>query len=391
MKYRYRIFDYVDEIPNTVWDNFSAVENKYFTKPYLKAFEEHNSNKVQFYYIVIFKDNLAVSLATIQVLEFDVQANDFTSNSNRFVQKLSYHLTCLMKDNYVKIIICGSAFLSGEHGIYIKPDENKKEVLEAIVKGTQKIINSNRYLKKWVDIILLKDFIEESLPITNNLKRYNYSAVQVDPNMVLTIDDNWSSYEDYLASFKSKFRVKAKKADKTSCNLVSKDLDEKAIKVQKDDLTALYHNVRDKASFNPETLNLSTYASLKLVFGEDFICKGYYLDDKLVGFMSGLINQGTLDAHYVGLNYELNKEHAIYSRMLYDYVKIAIERNVKYVNFGRTAGEIKSTLGAVPNELTCYVRHKKSVTNFLFKPILRKIKPKPFEQRFPFKKEKAPK
>jgi len=74
--------------------------------------------------------------------------------------------------------------------------------------------------------------------------------------------------------------------------------------------------------------------------------------------------------------------------MLYDYVKIGIERKLGFINFGRTAGEIKSTLGAVPEELTCYVRHKKSVANFLFKPFIRKIKPSVFEQRFPFKKEK---
>ena len=74
--------------------------------------------------------------------------------------------------------------------------------------------------------------------------------------------------------------------------------------------------------------------------------------------------------------------------MLYDYVTLGIERQVKEINFGRTAGEIKSTLGAVPQELTCYIRHKKSVANFLFKPFLKKVKPTVFEQRFPFKKLK---
>ena len=96
-------------------------------------------------------------------------------------------------------------------------------VLEQIIKGIQKIIDANKYLKKWVDIILIKDFLSDSLPITNRLKKYNYSSIKVDPNMVLTLNQNWNTFDDYLSAFKSKFRVKAKKAYKTSVNLIEKD------------------------------------------------------------------------------------------------------------------------------------------------------------------------
>lgn len=388
MKYTTRIFNYIDEIPDLVWGSLSEANNVYFTKPYLKAFEEHNAHRIQFFYLIVYYGNEPISIATIQVLEFDFVAADFTSNANAFIQRASYCLGNLIKRDYVKIMICGSAFLSGEHGIYIKPNEDKKLVLEQLIKGIQAIINANRYLEKWVDIILLKDFITKSLPIADNLKAYNYSPVQVDPNMLLRLDSNWESFDDYLSSFKSKFRVKAKKAYKTSGDLLEKDLTAIEIKDYKKELTKLYYNVKDRSSFNPETLNIATYISLKKVLKDDFILRGYFLEDKLVGFMSGVISKNSLDAHYVGIDYDLNKKHAIYSRMLYDYVKIGIERKLGYINFGRTAGEIKSTLGAVPEELTCYVRHKKSIANFLFKPFVRKIKPSVFEQRFPFKKEK---
>ncbi|MGB0896984.1 MAG: peptidogalycan biosysnthesis protein [Flavobacteriaceae bacterium] len=383
MAYTSRIFNYVNEIPEDIWDDFTEVSNVYFSKPYLKSFEEFNSQRIQFFYIVVLNGNQAISLATIQVFEFDFAGSDFTPNSNRYVQKLSEFL----RRKYVKIMICGSIFLSGEHGIYIKPTEDKKLVLEQIVKGIQAIVNANKYLKKWVDIILLKDFITASLPITNNLKQYNYTPIQVDPNMVLTLNPEWATFGDYLAAFKSKFRVKAKKAYKTSQHLEVKNLTYNDINTYKKELTKLYDNVKKKASFNPEALNLSTYSALKKVLNDDFIFYAYFLDDTLVGFMSGVINNSVLDAHYVGINYDLNKQHAIYSRMLYDYVAIGIERQVKEINFGRTAGEIKSTLGAVPQELTCYIRHKKSIANFLFKPFLKKVKPTVFEQRFPFKKQ----
>ena len=87
MNYITCIYNYIDEIPNSVWEDISIAENHYFSKPYLKAFESHNTNKIQFYYIVILKNNKAVSLATVQILEFDFSASDFTSNSNKFIQK----------------------------------------------------------------------------------------------------------------------------------------------------------------------------------------------------------------------------------------------------------------------------------------------------------------
>lgn len=385
MNYTTRIFNYVNEIPNQVWVDLVDSDNIYFSKPYLKSFEEFNAHRIQFFYIIISKNNKAISLAILQVLEFDFVGSDFTSNTNKFVQKVSGQLSSVLRRNYVKIMICGNVFLSGEHGIYIKPEEDKKIVLEQIVKGIQAIVNANKYLKKWVDIILLKDFVTASLPITNNLKSYNFTPIQVDPNMVLSLKPEWHSFDDYLVAFKSKFRVKAKKAYKMSSALVVKDFDHEAINTYKKELTALYDNVKDKAIFNPESLNLSTYSALKKVLGDNFIFRAYFLEGCILGFMSGVINNNILDAHYVGINYNLNKKHAIYSRMLYDYVTIGIDHKVSEINFGRTAGEIKSTLGAVPQELTCYIRHKKSLANFLFKPFLKKIKPSVFEQRFPFK------
>ena len=146
MSYTTCVYNYIDEIPDSVWKNINTTDNYYFSKPYLKAFEAHNANKIQFYYIIILKNKKAVSLATVQVLEFDFVAADFTSNSNKFIQNTSYKLSCFVKRNYVKILICGSVFLSGEHGIFIKDGEDKKVILEQIIKGVQEIINANKYL-----------------------------------------------------------------------------------------------------------------------------------------------------------------------------------------------------------------------------------------------------
>jgi hypothetical protein len=71
--------------------------------------------------------------------------------------------------------------------------------------------------------------------------------------------------------------------------------------------------------------------------------------------------------------------------MLYDYIQIAIAKKLKTLNFGRTASEIKSSVGAKPQDLTMYLRHKKGITNKIVKLFLQYIQPSPFRQHFPFK------
>ena len=97
------------------------------------------------------------------------------------------------------------------------------------------------------------------------------------------------------------------------------------------------------------------------------------------------MNKNSLDAHFVGIDYTNNKEYAIYQRMLYDYIALGIKKKVNTINFGRTASEIKSSVGAVPQDLTVYLRHKKTITNQILSLFLKRIQPSVFKQKYPFK------
>jgi hypothetical protein len=79
-----------------------------------------------------------------------------------------------------------------------------------------------------------------------------------------------------------------------------------------------------------------------------------------------------LDAHFIGIDYSKNKTYAIYPRILNDYVRLGISTNSSQINLGRTASEIKSTLGAQPKPLTCYCKHKRYLPNKILKPFIKK-------------------
>ena len=111
----------------------------------------------------------------------------------------------------------------------------------------------------------------------------------------------------------------------------------------------------------------------------------YKKANRLVGFLTALKNKTHLDAHFIGLDYRLNKALAIYPRILNDYIRLGIEKKVEQINLGRTASEIKTTIGAIPLELSCYIKHKNKFVNAMIRPFFKKIQIKNFKQHSPFK------
>jgi predicted N-acyltransferase len=377
-------FSSIDEISNEIWTQLECENNLYFHRDFLKSIEINHS-EINFYYIVLVDNsNNPIALASIQIVDFYLDT--VKTNFEDFIRKIKNllrKLYILPNKKTLKLLISGNTFVSGEHGIFITHSQDKKQVIKNLAKAILHFVNSNNSIN--IDAFLLKDFVNESLFITDELKNYNYHPFSVEPNMILEINEDWISFEDYLNAIKTKFRVKAKKALQLSKEIIIKEVNNHNIENKLPQMTALYKKVVNNADFNLSHFNLESYKTLKSAFGEKYILKTYELDGKIIGFMSGMINQNSLDAHFVGLDYSLNRQYAIYQRMLYDYIQIAIAKKLKTLNFGRTASEIKSSVGAKPQDLTMYLRHKKGITNKIVKLFLQYIQPSPFRQHFPFK------
>lgn len=370
------IFKTVDSIPKSYWESLNCTSNIYYSPEFLKAFELANTD-IEFNYIFILKGEEAIAFANTQIVTIGIET--ITKNI-ALSHKLRNVVNNLFCNNHIKVLFCGNVFLSGEYGTFLKEGEPKVETFKAIAKAVKKL-----YRCKRLSTIFIKDFEDESLLITDHLKAFDYASMHVEPNMIIYLDSAWKSFEDYTSALKSKYRVKANRADTKSDVLESKLLSEEDIKIYLDELQALYQNTIDNADFNAQILNLNTYTHLKNTYKDNFIVKGYFLEGKLVGFLSAMQNSDHLDAHFIGIDYSNNKEYAIYPRILNDYVRLGIETKSSQINLGRTASEIKSTLGAQPKTLTCYCRHKYGLPNKILKPFIKKVQIKTFKQHQPFK------
>jgi hypothetical protein len=272
--------------------------------------------------------------------------------------------------------VCGNILLTGEHGYCFKPDLlSPKETFELVDKSmdvakvvlNQKGANINGYL--------MKDLFQQTRDEAYVPANTKMNEFIIEPNMVLDMDPKWKSFDDYLASMHSKYRVRARKAIKSSLPLEKQSFDESQIEEYKKELYKLYQSVAEKSGFNLVNLNVNYLLALKKEFKDDFTLDAYFLDGELIAFYTTLLNGHELEAHFLGFNQDLNRKYQMYLNILYEIVKIGIEKGVEKVVFARTAMEIKSSVGARAHDMYCYMRHPNAFSNKFVAPILDYLKP----------------
>ena len=97
------------------------------------------------------------------------------------------------------------------------------------------------------------------------------------------------------------------------------------------------------SSFNGPKFNVKTFSSLLLK--EHIVVRGYFLEERLVGFSTYSIKESELHTNYVGFDKNLNFNLPIYARMILDHISTAIEKKSTKLILGRTTNEFKSNFG----------------------------------------------
>lgn len=175
-------------------------------------------------------------------------------------------------------------------------------------------------------------------------------TVPAEPFMVLELDPSWTQFSDYLGAMKTKYRTRAKRALSLSAHCeqcACTDWPNEAWLDWAADL--LGRTLEGKVVALPEDLR-GLLAAFKRIYGSDFHVLGYRSHGRWVGFITALHEGDTVFAMHMGFEPDFAREAQFYQRSMMDVVALAIELGAARVNMGRTATEIKSTLGAEPVE-----------------------------------------
>ena len=208
----------------------------------------------------------------------------------------------------------------------------------------------------------------------------------IQPNMILFIDENWKTKEDYIANFSKKYRDQYKRAHKKIDGIVVKEFSADDILKHQESLYNLYHYVAKNAPFNTFFLAKNHFYEMKKQCDNRFLLFAYFLNEKLVGFHTLLCNKPVLETYFLGYDETIQKENMLYLNMLYNMTEYGIENGYQKIIFGRTALEIKSSIGAVPIKMSGFIYHRNRLINKYISSIFKKLEPEvQWQQRHPLK------
>lgn len=391
--FSFAVYDSISMVNHNHWNQIVADKDEFLQFPYLSTLENTPPSNMRFHYALIYKNKIPVAAAYFQVLDFTPENFGnilINEEKERCILNIRKYITSQLIKNAdkfnMRLLICGNACISGEHGFVYTNDVNPVDAFDALADVIYRISRSEK-LRGNIAAVLVKDFYKSSVKYAKELEEFKYHDFLVEPNMILKMESNWNSFDDYLNAMNKKYRNRAKSIIKKGNGFERKLLSVEEIISNKTIIHQLYSNVLFKASFRLATMPPDYFSELKSKLKEDFQITGYFLNKKMVGFKSSFILKKEIEAHYVGFDYSLNKEYELYQNILYDYVKEAISYNKSQLNLGRTASEIKSNIGAKAYELTCYARHRNPLSNRIIKPVMDNLKPEDWTPRNPFKEE----
>lgn len=153
-----------------------------------------------------------------------------------------------------------------------------------------------------------------------------------------------------------------------------------------DTIYDLYFHVARNAPFNTFFLPKNHFRIFKEQLKDQFLFYGYFLNEQLIGFNTLIKNGKVMDTYFLGYDDTIQREKMLYLNMLYDMIAYSINKGFKEIVFGRTALEIKSSVGAKPIETLGFIEHSNTVINTQMDSLFCYLEPKTlWQERNPFK------
>jgi predicted N-acyltransferase len=376
----YIIYTSVGELPKT-WDTV-AHGNAFLQAPYLKVLEESAPANMQCFYIGIFEKGEHIGVALAQYLDL----NKLESFGERDKCLKTYIRNFVFKNFASHALFLGNNMITGQNG-YIFNKEMDSKTIGIVLKQCAHEITA--YFKKQgikIHIVTFKDFYKDCAAELRNTAFLGMYEFNTQPNMIFELQNQWKSNDDYVAALSKKYRDQYKRAHKKFEGIETRELFLEDIVLLENRIYGLYCHVAKNAPFNTFFLARNHFSSFKRQCGGRFILVGYFLNDELVGFHTLLLNGNTLETYFLGYDEQIQKEKMLYLNMLYNMTKYGIENHFRKIIFGRTALEIKSSVGAQPILMSGFIYHSNALINKYFDKIFPKLEPTlAWQQRHPFK------
>jgi hypothetical protein len=393
--FTFTLFEHASALPAEEWNSAHQGQAVFFDPRYLAILENCIHTRLQCRYVIVYKNARPCGVIYYQVVDF--KAGLFGSLLSRQVENIATRRLNLFEryidsnseEVLLRLFTCGNNLVSGEYGFCFSKHVGAQQSHDLLVTITDLVAREEK-LRGTISAILLKDYGKPLRP-EKFFADAGYSRFSVEPNLVVDLPSGVKSLDAYVSLFSKKYRNRAKSIFRNLEGITVRDLELDDVRKEEKAIYALYSSVFEKAKFRLMQLPLLYFSAVKETFNDRFLLKGYYSGDRLVAFSSCFVmHDGSLEAHYIGFDYAENQRHDLYQNILFSMIAQGLRHGCSHVNLGRTAAEIKTTVGARPRELFCYIKPQNTISRLIQKPFISFLQPAPWTPRNPFKEETAP-
>jgi hypothetical protein len=375
------------------WRHVTAGASLFCQRPYLEAVEQVGPATLAPRYAMVYRGREPVAALVLQLVS--VSGDQFVPGSPaptetvglvpRVVRPLAREASAVVRE---RVLVCGDLLSWGLHGVAVAPGEDVAALWPAVAEALYRVRRAEK-LGGQPNIVVVKDVPAGTSGVAA-LGDYAYHAVATDPDMVLDFAPGWRRYEDYAAALNAKYRQTARQVRDAVARAGYRVEPCEDVAAAGDRLHALYLQVRDHATPRPVRLPADFLPTLAAALGERFRCAVVRRDDALVGFVTALRDGDTVVAHMIGLDRAVAAEAPVYLRLLHEVVGMALELGGRRLSLGRTALAPKAALGARPEPLSLWLRHRHPAVNLLVENLVRLVPHDAPPPRQPFRVEPPP-
>ena len=363
----FALADSIEYLDANHWQAVTAGKSLFLTPQYLRVLEHAGPENLQQRYALIFRGRQPVAA---------VAAQSVTISLSRVSQKPRQGRTAApLEKLQEKMLVCGNLLSWGMHGIAFATGEDSATLWPAVAEALYRLRRADK-LSGGIDLVMVKDIPDEHAGTATALARFSYRQLETEPNMVLDISPKWRSYADYLGSLTSRYRKHAREVDK---EVIDAGFQIEVLPTAKDvarhagELHQLYLQTHRNARLRLVTLSPDFLPTLAETLGADMRCTVVTRDNQLFGFVTTIRDGETAIGYYIGFDRDVNATVPVYFRLLQAVVDDALKLGCKKLSLGRTALEPKARLGARPDPLRIWIRHRIPMLNVLVRALLHTI------------------
>ena len=376
----FTIFSTTKNLPET-WDNVLH-SNIFLSKKYLEALESASPINMTCRYIAFYKDNVLVGKALVQCINLNNVTHLGVEEGcvKTKVRNFAFKNLCS------NVLFLGNNMLTGQNAFCFAPTIKVSERINSLHQVLEEVVKNFKDEGINIHITVCKDFEASEIDDFKQGNFSDYYQLSTQPTMEFRLNETWKTEEDYINVLQKKYRDQYKRARKKSESISKQKFSLHDIEIHKDRIFELYLNVVKNAPFNTFILPKNHFYSLKKELKDNFRFYAYFEAEKLVGFSTLLKNGTVMDTYFLGYDDVIQKDKILYLNMLYDMLLYSIRHRFKNIVFGRTALEIKSSIGAKPTEMFGLIKHHNPLINKCVAKLFKYLEPKTeWTARNPFK------